>query len=112
MQVLVAGGGLVAITGVYVLAMHLTVGASKLGPRQSADQRDLLYLYLHLGVLFAAACLGFGLGKWLNGLGVAYATLFVIVVAITMVLAQLGSQALACEGYNDILRHWACGAEG
>jgi hypothetical protein len=29
-----------------------------------------------------------------------------------MLLAQLGSNALACEGYNDILRHWACGTDG
>jgi hypothetical protein len=109
LQVLVAAGGLLLLVGLYLVAMRATLGVSKLSPGEHGDTRDLVYFYVHAAALVLAAGAGFGAGKWLSGLGVGYAALFVVVLAVAMVFAQLGSHALACEGHNDIIRHWSCG---
>lgn len=99
---------LVLLTAFYLLLMRLSIDVSKVGSPAEADQRDLVYLVLHASVLLFSGVLGFALGKWLSGLGLAYAVLFVTVVAVAMAFAQIGSQRLACEGHNDIIRHWEC----
>ena len=71
-------------------------------------QTDNVYAALHIGLLAVAAVIGFVLGKWLNGLGLAYATLFVLVLSVIMVGAQLTTYELACRGHNDLIRHWQC----
>jgi hypothetical protein len=58
--------------------------------------------------LLGAAVLGFVAGKWFNGLGIAFATLFVLVLGICMVTVQMASYELACHGHNDLVRHWQC----
>ena len=66
-------------------------------------------LILVFGGTFLAAAAGFALGKWFSGLGIAFALLFVVVVSVGMVGAQMGSYTLACDAHqNDILRHWTC----
>lgn len=106
-QILVVAAGLLLLIAAYALVMHLTVDISREG-NSDADTRDLMYLYIHLGGLLGALVVGFSLGRWLSGLGIAFAVLFVVVLACSMVIAQAGTYQLACHGQNDILRHWSC----
>ncbi len=92
----------------YIAAMRWSLDVSRLEPGDLGNHRDRVYLGIHLAVIGAAAIVGFALGRWLSGLGVAMMTLFVIVVAVGMLGAMLGSHALACSGHNDIIRHWSC----
>lgn len=108
LQILVAIGCLLLFVGLYAGLMQLSIDVSRIDTRSSATHRDTVYVGIHLGLLAAATIGGFVVGKWLNGLGLAYAALFAAVLASTMVLAQLSSHALACSGHNDILRHWVC----
>jgi len=108
LQVLVATGALVLLGAAYLALMRATIDLSRLDARHTASDRDGSYFILHVGLMLVAALTGFGLGKWLNGLGVAYAVLFVVVLALAMVLAQVGSYELACAGHNDLIRHWTC----
>jgi MFS family permease len=98
-----------ALVGVYVGLMRTLISVSRLTSDTDIERRDEAYALVHLGVLAIAAVSGFLLGRWFNGLGLAYALLFVIVVAISMLALLLGSYELACAGHNDILRHWQCG---
>jgi hypothetical protein len=41
-------------------------------------------------------------------MGVALGLLFVVVLSVSMVGAQMGSYELACQGHNDVIRHWTC----
>lgn len=104
LAVLLAAGLMAA----YVAILNTLVDLSDIENGGDADRRDLAYAYLHVGLLIAAAVGGFLLGKWLNGLGFAYATLFVIVLAVGMVGVQMASYELACHGHNDLVRHWQC----
>jgi hypothetical protein len=113
LQFCLAFFAMLLLLGGYLAVMALFADISEPDGGTSADRRDLVYLYVHLGALAATAILGFSLGKWLNGLGVAYATLFLVVVAVGMVLAHAGSYALACEANDDgdgFIRHWHCGS--
>ena len=108
LQTLVALVCVVALAAAYVVLMRLTLDASRLSETRTAGERDTIYLLIHGGLLVLAAIGGFLLGKWLNGLGLAYAVLFVAVLAVFMVAAQAASHELACEGHNDLIRHWTC----
>lgn len=107
-QVSLAIGGLVVLAVGYLLAMRLALPVSKVDTKAGADHRDLVYAILHAGGLLVALIAGFALGKWLSGLGIAWALLFVTAIVVVMVGAQLGSHELACQGHNDLIRHWAC----
>ncbi len=100
--------GLLFVLGAYLLVMHFTVHSTEVGDSRTAGERDATYAILHLAFLVGTVVVGFLLGKWLNGLGVAYATLFFLVMASSMVFLQLGAQTLACRGHNDIIVHWTC----
>lgn len=107
-QAIVAVSSLLLLTAFYLLLMRLSLDVSRVGSAADADRRDLVYLLLHASLLLFAGALGFALGRWLSGLGIAYAVLFVAVLAVAMAFAQIGSQRLACEGHNDLIRHWEC----
>lgn len=92
----------------YVAAMHAIIDVSRVQTDADAEARDTTYAVLHVSALAGSAVIGFCVGKWLNGLGFAYATLFVMVIAVFMVLAQVSSYELACQGHNDLIRHWTC----
>ena len=92
----------------YVAAMNALLEVSRIESTADAADRDNVYAALHVGLLAAAAVVGFLVGKWLNGLGLAYATLFVLALSVMMVGAQLTTYELACHGHNDIMRHWQC----
>jgi hypothetical protein len=110
LQFAVAGFGLVILVGTYLLAMQLSLDVSTtVDSPASLDRRDEVYGLIHFGILLVAIVAGFAVGKWLNGLGLAYGALFFVVLATAMVAAQLGSHELACRGHNDVLRHWQCG---
>jgi hypothetical protein len=105
----VAVAGLLVFTAIYVAIMRLSINVSVVKGKAGADYRDGVYLAIHGGLLLAAAIGGFGLGKWLSGLGLAYAVLFLLVLSLVMVGAQLGSYELACAGgHNDLIRRWTC----
>lgn len=99
---------LAILLGGYAVAMHLTVDISKLEHGRTPSQRDEIYAIIHVAVLAATLILGFALGRWLTGNGLAYAALIGSIVAVGMVLAMVGSHELACQGHNDLLRHWTC----
>jgi len=108
-QMLAAMIGVTIFVALYVVLLRLNLDVSKAAPRAERDHRDIIYLVIHVGVLLGAMVTGFGLGKWLNGLGFAYAVLFIVVLAVFMASIHVGSQALACrEGRNDVVRHWEC----
>jgi hypothetical protein len=107
-QALAAIVGLVFFLALYVALMRLQIDVSRLGDAGSADHRDRVYFVIHAGLIAGAAVGGFLLGKWLSGLGLAYAALFVVVVSVSMVGVQFGSFELACRGHNDLIRHWSC----
>ena len=99
---------LLLLAGAYIGVMHALVELSRPESGTSTGRRDLAYTYVHLTLLTGAASIGFLAGKWLNGLGVAFATLFVVVTVIAMLGIQLGSYELACHGHNDLVRQWQC----
>jgi len=109
LQASLAIGSLLVLAAVYLLAMHLSVDVSVIQEKTDADHRDVVYLAIHGGLLLAALVGGFVLGRWLNGLGLAYAVLFLVVLSLLMVGAQVGSYEIACQaGHNDLLRRWTC----
>ena len=99
---------LVMLVAAYVGVMHALVDLSRPEGNADLDRRDSAYVYVHLVLLAGAAIIGFLAGRWFNGLGVAFATLFVIVLVVAMLTVQLGSYELACHGHNDLVRHWQC----
>lgn len=94
--------------GAYIGVMYAVVDISKVANDQDANQRDQAYIFLHLVMIGGAGIIGFVVGKWFNGLGIAFATLFILVVAISMLSVQLSAFELACHGHNNIVRHWQC----
>ncbi len=88
--------------------MRPSVDVSRLHEKSDANRRDAVYLAIHGTLLLVAATGGFALGRWLSGLGLAYAMLFVAVLLVVMIAAQAGSYELACNGHNDLIRHWTC----
>lgn len=107
-QVGVALVSLAFFAAAYLSLMRATLDYSRLESGRTASDRDEVYFVLHTGLLAGALVAGFIVGKWLNGLGAAYATLFGVFLVAFMVLAQIGSYELACEGHNDLIRHWVC----
>jgi len=99
---------LLIILAGYVAAMHATVPLSKKDGTHAMDERDLWYVVIHVSTLVTSAVLGFLAGKWFSGLGLAFALLFLAVVAAGMVGIQMATFEAACHGHNDIVRHWAC----
>lgn len=99
---------LILLLASYAGVMHAVLDVSRVDSDSDADRRDAAYAYLHLVMAIGAGLIGFFAGKWFNGLGFAFATLFVIVMAIGMLAVQMGSYELACHGHNDLVRHWRC----
>ena len=100
-------GLFVFVLALYFVCLHETVR----GPTENASDlnaRDGLYFAIHGFFLLIALATGFSLGKWINGLGVAFAVLLLAATATAMVGAQVGSYQLACHGHNDLVRHWQC----
>ncbi len=100
---------LLVVAGAYLLAMYFSVDRLTPDSDTSVDERDAIYLWMHLGFVTGATVVGFAVGKFLNGLGFAFAVLFFAALFGLMVLGHVGSHALACDGgRNDVFRHWTC----
>lgn len=97
------------IAAAYIAAMRAVLEVSVLSSDTELERRDEVYLILHGGTILAAAIIGFLVGKWFNGLGIAYAILFVLITTVAMMAVLLGSYELACQGHNGLIRHWECG---
>lgn len=100
---------ILVLLAAYVAVMYSLRHLSTATTTHAIDHRDLVYLLVHVGGLLVAAAGGFALGKWFSGLGIAFALLFVVVISVGMLGAQMGSYTLACDGHhNNIVRHWTC----
>jgi len=99
---------LVFFMAAYIVAMNALLEVSRVTEDADRDRRDAIYLAVHGGFLCLAAIYGFTLGKWLSGLGLAFALLFIVSLAVLMLSTQLVSYELACRGHNDLVRHWTC----
>ncbi len=93
----------------YVAAMRALMEVSLLSTDADIERRDEIFLAIHVGVILFAGISGFLLGKWFNGLGLAYGLLFMLITAVLMMVVLLGSYELACQGHNGLVRHWQCG---
>ena len=97
------------LTAGYLAALRATLGVSEVQSDRDAAVRDQVYLALHGGLLLLGAIAGFAAGRWINGMGLAWATLVVVALAVTMVAVQVASFELACSaGQNGLVRHWHC----
>lgn len=92
----------------YVIAAHILVGSDVPSSAAQADQRDTTYFAIHAAGLLFSLIAGFTLGKFLNGLGVAFGLLFFVVVGTAMSAGQVAAYQAACNGQNGIIRHWTC----
>lgn len=97
------------VAALYIAAMRALIDVSLLEQEADIERRDEAYLIVHGALLLFAAIAGFLLGKWFNGLGLAYSLLFVILTALVMLTVLIGSYELACQGHNGLVRHWECG---
>jgi len=107
-QLLLVTAGLLLTTAVYLGAMRATLDLSQVRPGNSPETRDSAYLVVHSGVVAFSLVLGFATGRFAGGLGFAYATLFAAVALVMMAAVQTASFAIACDGHNDLVRHWQC----
>jgi len=108
LQALVASLIVVAFIALYIAALRLTLDYSRDSVNHTANERDTVYFGIHGAVLVIGTLAGFAAGKWLNGMGVAYAALVFVAIVLLMVATQAGAQTLACHGRNDIVKHWTC----
>lgn len=108
LRVLLTASLVALVVASYLVALRLTLDASRLDADTTANDRDRLLAGIHGGVLLAAALLGSIVGRWAGRSAVGYALLLVAVVVVAMLLVQLGSFELACRGHNDLVRHWQC----
>ncbi|HNO66329.1 MAG TPA: hypothetical protein PKK39_08265 [Tepidiformaceae bacterium] len=99
---------LALLVGIYVAVMHGLVDFSKVDGKHEASERDLVYVYIHVGLFLAAGVIGFVAGKWFSGLGFAFAVLFLVITMLLTTAIQLSSYEMACRGHNDLVRHWQC----
>lgn len=100
---------LVLLFAAYVVITHAAVGTRVPVGQAAMSRRDSIYFSIHLATILIACLFGFALGKWLNGLGVAFALLFVVVMVSSLAATQVVSYKLACGGgQNNIVRHWTC----
>jgi hypothetical protein len=97
----------VFVASLYLVSLRVSIGPL---PQTPADleARDNLYFAIHGFFLVVAVAGGFSLGKWINGLGFAFAVLLLALTSAFMVTVQIGSYELACRGHNELVRHWQC----
>jgi hypothetical protein len=107
-QIPVALGAILLLLAGYLLLLHALLPYMRLDQGTSASDRDNLLLAVHGAGLLLSAVVGFVLGRWLNGTGLPFAALFLVVIAFLMVGAQAAAFELACRGHNDLIRHWTC----
>ena len=92
----------------YLAMMRAALNVS-LFARYSPNERDTVYLLIHGSVLLGGVVAGFALGRWMGGLGTAYAVFLGVLLSVAMAGTMAGSQTLACRGgHNDLVRHWTC----
>ncbi len=101
-------GVLLLLTAVYFLVMNASIdgGAQEIG--ESTNSADALYFGLHGVLIVATVSIGVMLGVWLRRSAFAVAALAATWLVSVMLLAQVATFHLACEGTNDIIRHWQC----
>ncbi len=100
---------LLLVFGVFIAVIHRVVGDDVPVGGAAMSRRDTVYFSIHLATILVGCLLGFVLGKWLNGLGAAFALLFLVVLVASLTATQVVTYKLACGGgENDIVRHWTC----
>jgi hypothetical protein len=101
-------GVLLFLAAVYFLVMNSSIDGGAQANGESTNSADALYFGLHGVLIVAAASLGTLLGVWLRRSAFAVATLAATWLVSVMLVAQVATFHLACEGTNDIIRHWQC----
>ena len=100
---------LLTLFAAYLVVTHKAVGTDVPIGNAALSRRDTIYFSIHLATLVIGCVLGFGLGKWLNGFGAAFALLFLVVLVSSLTATQVVTYKLACGGgQNNIVRHWIC----
>ena len=100
---------LIATFAGYVFVTHAAVGSDVPVGNAALGERDAIYFSIHLATIVIGCFCGFILGKWLNGMGAAFALLFVVVLVSSLTGTQVVTYKLACGGGpNNIVRHWTC----
>ena len=100
---------LAALFAAYLVVTHRAVGTDVPVGNADLSQRDTIYFSIHLATLGIGCVVGFCLGKWLNGLGAAFALLFLVILVSSLTATQVATYKLACGGgQNNIVRHWTC----
>ena len=100
---------LAALFAAYLVVTHRAVGTDVPVGNTELSQRDTIYFSIHLATLGIGGVVGFSLGKWLNGLGAAFALLFFVILVSSLTATQVVTYKLACGGgQNNIVRHWTC----
>lgn len=100
---------LVALTALYLLSLHLSLDV--MGEQVADDvteTRDGWYFGLHLAWAVAGTLIGTLVGIGFRRSAFAFASLFLAWMVVAMGAAQVATFELACEGHNDIIRHWHC----
>jgi uncharacterized membrane protein YfcA len=100
--------GFVLVVSAYLVAMRFSLDLSRVDEGRSADTRDLAYLLIHAAVFAGALLVGFLSERIGSGMGFAFVAIMAILTLAMMAGVQMGSFALACNGHNDLVRHWQC----
>jgi hypothetical protein len=103
---------LLLVFGAYVGIAHLTVVQPASDSDDALNSRDAWYFTLHGLVLAAGTVVGIILAWVVRRSAVGFALLFLAALFAAMVATQAGTFKLACEGHNDIVRHWQCNDSG
>ena len=99
---------LVFLTAGYFGVMHLAIDNGAQVNGESSSSADALYFGLHGVLLVGAVAIGMLLAGLMRRSAFAMGTLAATWLVSVMLLAQVATFHLACEGTNDIIRHWQC----
>ncbi len=98
---------LMLLTTLYVVSLHLAMDVTR-DELNDTNVRDGVYFGIHGAWAFAAMLAGIAVGAWFRRSMFGLGALFVCWMVAAMVAAQIVTFQLACEGYNEIIRHWNC----
>jgi hypothetical protein len=99
---------MIVLTAVYIVSLRVTIDVSRTDLGRSPETRDVVYLVIHSALMLVTVVSGFIVGRILSGHGLAFTALFLMLALTMMATVQIGSFSLACNGHNDLIRHWTC----
>lgn len=91
--------------------MHLSIDNGAQVDGEATNGADALYFGLHGVLVVGAIAVGILLAGFMRRSAFAIGALAAAWLVSVMLLAQVATFHLACEGTNDIIRHWQCEVE-